>query len=85
MNKERCLIDLLTLKPRLVMARPPDIDGRDRGGAAKGSTEQNILREVLHYRPPIYLCVIRFVLIAIAVLVVSVVFFRSTGLSSQAI
>ena len=34
-NKERCLIDLLTLKPCLIMARPPDIAGRDRGGAAK--------------------------------------------------
>ena len=57
------------------MARPPDINGRDGGGVAKGSTEQNILREVLHYRPPIYLRVNRFVLVAIAVLVVSVAFF----------
>ena len=37
------MFDLLTLKPRLVMARPPDIDGRDVGGAAKGLPEMNIL------------------------------------------
>ena len=57
------------------MARPPDIDGRDGGGAAEGLTEQNLLVEVPHYRPPIYLLLIRFVLVAIAVLAVSVVFF----------
>ena len=57
------------------MARPTDINGRDGGGAANGVTEQNILREVLHYRPPIYLRVNHFVLVAIAVLVVSMVFF----------
>ena len=62
-DKKRCLFGPLSLKPRLVMARPPDIDGRDGGGAAKGSPEQNILWAVLHYRPPIYLCVIRFVLL----------------------
>ena len=52
------------------MARPPDIDGRDGGGAAEGLTEQNILGEILHYRPPIYLRLIRFVLVAIGLLVV---------------
>ena len=73
-NKERCLIDLLTHKPHIVMARPPDIDGRDGGGAPEGLTEQNLLVEVPHYRPSIYLLLIRFVLVAIAVLAVSGVF-----------
>jgi len=59
------------------MARPSDIGGREGFGAAKGPTEQNILREARLYRPPIYLRVIRFVLVAIAVLVVSLVFFSA--------
>ena len=51
-----------------------EIDGRDGGGAAEGSTGQNILREVLHYRPPSILGVIRSVLVVISVLVVSAFF-----------
>ena len=73
--KDRCLFDPLSLKPRLVMARPTDICGRDGGGAAEGSPEKNILWEVPPCRPSIYLRLIRIVLLAIAVLVVSVVLF----------
>ena len=57
------------------MARPPDIDGRDGGGAAKGPPEMNILWAVLHYRPPLYPRLIRIVLLVVAALVVSVVLF----------
>ena len=57
------------------MARPPDIDGRDGVGAVEGLPEQNMLSEVSHCRPPIYLRLISVVLIAIAVLVVSVVLY----------
>ncbi len=63
------------MKARLVMARQPDTDGWDGGGAPAGSPEQYVLREVLDYQPPIYLRIIRIGLLAVASLIVCLVLF----------
>ena len=57
------------------MARRPDIDGRDGGGADAGSFEQDVVREVLDYQPSTYPRVISIGLFAVAVLIGSVVVF----------